>query len=141
MSQQEQPYFECRLQLRWSDQDILGHINNARILTLVEEARVRAILAWTGNNDETVQQRVVRKMTALYERPVHYEPELTARVWVSHIGNTSFTLAHELRQDDQRCVLVESVMVMFDPKAGTAVKISDSQRAALEKVLIREDPA
>lgn len=27
--------------LRWSDQDINGRINNARILTLMEEARIR----------------------------------------------------------------------------------------------------
>ena len=31
------------LQLRWSDEDALGHVNNARIVTLMEEARIR----WT----------------------------------------------------------------------------------------------
>ena len=31
------------IQLRWSDQDLLAHVNNATIMTLVEEARIRAI--------------------------------------------------------------------------------------------------
>ena len=38
--------FEVGLQLRWSDEDRYGHVNNARLLTLAEEARVRALAAW-----------------------------------------------------------------------------------------------
>ena len=31
-----QERFECLMPLRWSDQDLNGHINNARIVTLME---------------------------------------------------------------------------------------------------------
>jgi acyl-CoA thioesterase FadM len=33
--------FEYSPEVRWSDQDMLGHVNNARLITLVEECRVR----------------------------------------------------------------------------------------------------
>ena len=33
--------YEFEMQLRWSDQDALGHVNNARVITLMEEARIR----------------------------------------------------------------------------------------------------
>ena len=34
--------------LRWSDMDAYNHVNNARIFTLLEEARVRAF--WVGED-------------------------------------------------------------------------------------------
>jgi xanthine dehydrogenase iron-sulfur cluster and FAD-binding subunit A len=33
------PVFRRGVQLRWSDQDVFGHVNNARIVTVIEEAR------------------------------------------------------------------------------------------------------
>src|SRR5699024_1295251 len=51
--------FRCELQLRWSDQDLLGHVNNARTVTLAEEARVRADTAWFDDAAK-VGSRVVR---------------------------------------------------------------------------------
>ena len=40
--------FETELQLRWSDQDAYGHVNNGRLVTLAEEARVRALAKAKG---------------------------------------------------------------------------------------------
>lgn len=34
-------FTDITLALRWSDQDANGHLNNARIVTLMEESRVR----------------------------------------------------------------------------------------------------
>lgn len=89
--------FEVGLQLRWSDEDRYGHVNNARLLTLTEEARVRALAAWATTTASPDVQRVVRSMEVQYEAPVVYAgPEVTARVWILRIGRTSFTLRHEL---------------------------------------------
>lgn len=38
-----EPY-ECDLPVRWSDQDVNGHVNNARVVTLLEELRIAAYL-------------------------------------------------------------------------------------------------
>ena len=85
--------FEVGLQLRWSDEDRYGHVNNARLLTLTEEARVRALAAWATTTASPDVQRVVRSMEVQYEAPVVYAgPEVTARVWILRIGRTSFTL-------------------------------------------------
>ena len=57
--------FETEIQVRWSDEDRYGHVNNARLLTLTEEARVRATRAWSGVTPGRDVHRVVRAMESL----------------------------------------------------------------------------
>ena len=125
------------IQMRFGDIDSYGHVNNARLLTLTEEARVRALGAWATTTASGDVQRVVRSMEVQYEAPVVYVgPEVTARVWILRIGRTSFTLRHELWQDGRRCVLCDAVFVQVDPAAGRPVAVSDEERAVFERVLI-----
>lgn len=131
--------FETEIQIRWSDEDRYGHVNNARLLTLTEEARVRATLAWSGATPGRGIHRVVRAMEVQYEAPVFYGPELTARVWITRIGKSSYTLRHELWQDGRRRVLCDAVFVHVDPETGRSVPVTDDERAALERVLIPAD--
>ena len=120
--------WEGPIQLRWSDQDAYGHVNNVRLLTLTEEARVRAAQAWGEEADDGVL-RFVRSMTTEYEAPVQYGPALTARVWVRAIGRTSYTLHHELWQDGRRCLISDAAMVVVDAATTRPVPHSDARRA------------
>lgn len=43
MSQAPPNALEIPIELRWSDQDLLGHVNNAKLMTLAEEARIRSL--------------------------------------------------------------------------------------------------
>ena len=123
------------IQLRWSDQDLLAHVNNATIMTLVEEARIRAMTElqqhseWNGSLD-----MVLRTATTQFLRPVMYEDSVTVNVWISRIGNTSFVLQHELLQDGEICVTVEAVVVLFDAEKQVSRQIPDTLRAVLESV-------
>lgn len=129
--------FDVEIQLRWSDEDRYGHVNNARLLTLAEEARVRALHAWAPVAPSPDVQRVVRSMEVQYEAPVVYAgPAVTARVWIVRIGRTSFTLRHELWQGGRRCVLCDAVFVQVDAGTGRPVAVSEAERAALERALI-----
>lgn len=49
------------LELRWSDQDANHHVNNATIVTLLEEVRVRTL------KDITDGLRVVRTLEVRYD--------------------------------------------------------------------------
>lgn len=126
--------FSCQLQVRWSDQDVNAHVNNSRILTLTEEARVQATRAWTGAVPDA---RVVRAMNVSFDHPIHYGLPLDARVWVSRIGTTSFTFSHLLSQDNVPCVYVEAVVVTVDPTTGRPKPLTDQLRTALEPQLAK----
>lgn len=123
--------FHFEMQLRWSDQDLLGHVNNARIVTLGEEARVRADRAWFEDAAK-VGARVVRTQRIDFDAPLHYGSPLYVSVWVARIGRTSLTLIHDLWQDGRRCALIEAVMVEVDPETGRSVPISATDRNILE---------
>ncbi|WP_248122554.1 acyl-CoA thioesterase [Micrococcus lacusdianchii] len=69
--------FECPVPVRWSDQDANGHVNNARVVTLLEEIRIAAYLAWLDSTPDSGLPRVVRTLTVDFRRAVH-RPGVTA---------------------------------------------------------------
>lgn len=129
MSQAPPNALEIPIELRWSDQDLLGHVNNAKLMTLAEEARIRSL------------ERLRRQLRL--EGPPGYGPAdhanrffaaIKVLVWISRIGNTSYVMQHELIQNGEVCVSVEAVVVMFDSQQQAPMPLPDEVRAALESV-------
>lgn len=135
MSQAPPDALEIPIELRWSDQDLLGHVNNANLMTLAEEARIRSLerlrrqLRLEGPLD-----MVLRTTQTDFLRPVMYEDAIKVLVWISRIGNTSYVMQHELIQNGEVCVSVEAVVVMFDSQQQAPMPLPDEVRAALESV-------
>ncbi len=122
------------LALRWSDQDINGHVNNVQILTLLEEARIRATQLWTATTPgETGPRRIIRAMTADFNREVHYGLETTVWVWIPRIGTSSFVIGHLLVQEAQPCVYLEATMVVVDRETGQPIPHDSAYRYELER--------
>lgn len=121
------------VQLRWSDQDVNGHVNNARILTLLEEARIRVAKQWMdtvpGSNGP---RRVVRALNTSFDREVHYDQEATVWMWIPKIGRTSFVFGHLLSQNDHPCVYMEVTMVVIDAQTGRPKPHDAAYRQILE---------
>jgi acyl-CoA thioester hydrolase len=128
-------YLPIPLELRWSDQDLLGHVNNARVVTLTEEARIRFQVHVEGldavADSEAVGGRVVARQVIDYHRPAHYGIPLEVRVGVLRVGNKSFTLRHQGVQEDRPVFTVDAVMVMIT-QDGSSRPLSDAERAGLE---------
>lgn len=128
-------YLSVPLELRWSDQDLLGHVNNARVVTLAEEARVRFQVHLDGPQaaveSEAVGGRVVARQVIDYHRPAHYGSPLEVRVGVVRLGTSSFTLRHQGVQEGTPVFTVDAVMVMITPQGGSR-PLADAERAGLE---------
>lgn len=137
MSQAPENALEVDIELRWSDQDLMGHVNNARIMTLVEEARIRTMeqLQQQAGADEPFGA-VLRTANTDFLLPVMYPGDAVVRVWVSRIGNTSFVMQHELSQNGQVAATVEAVVVMFSSETQKPTPITDTVRRALETVSV-----
>lgn len=123
--------YTFRLELRWSDQDLYGHVNNARIVTLAEEARVRFGVE-TGPDRTEQEARVVARQTVDYHAPVHYGPELTLKVGVLRVGGSSYTLRQQGHQNGRAVFTVDTVMVALG-EDHRARKLTDSEREHLEE--------
>ncbi|WBB74894.1 thioesterase family protein [Micromonospora sp. WMMD1128] len=128
--------------LRWSDLDAYGHVNNARILTLYEEARVAMMFAggraWgVGSFADGV---VIRRHEVDYLRPVDYAlgrasadaaPTVRIELWVDEIRAGSFAVAYEMYDGDTLAGTARSVLVPFDLSAQRLRRISPEERAFL----------
>ncbi len=122
---------DIELQLRWSDEDALGHVNNARIVTLMEEARLR----WTqprGKSGRFPFGTVVASLKLDYLRPLHYQPTMLIQLSVVRIGTKSFTLRHVGFQDGQRVFDGTTVMVPLAEDKISSRALNDIERAWLE---------
>ena len=113
------------LALRWSDQDANAHVNNATVVTLLEEARVRAAATLTGPVATDSYAHVVRSLEVQYDAELTYTDSIEARVWISRIGNTSYQVAHELIQDGTPCVFATATLVLIDVSARHPIALSD----------------
>ncbi|MGQ1838545.1 thioesterase family protein [Kocuria turfanensis] len=126
------------LPVRWSDQDLNRHVNNARVVTLIEEARLSAVAAWLGEEGvpDPARPRVVVSLSLDYLRPIDHGPELTAHVWVARLGRSSYTVAYELRQYGRAAARARTVLVQTDPTTGRSVPLPEGVRSVLEGLVV-----
>jgi acyl-CoA thioester hydrolase len=113
-------------QLRWSDPDSLGHVNHARALSLIEDARLAMAHRAPGEGALILARLEVDYLRQLYyrvgERPCVF-------TWVTRLGTKSFTVRQELVQDDAVAIRADVVMVMFDFATNTSRAFTDEERA------------
>ena len=116
---------EHPVQLRWSDPDSLGHVNHARALSLLEDARTAML-----GDPEGQFPLILARLEADYLRQLYYRvgERLTVFTSVVRLGGKSFTVRQELVQDDAVAIRAHIVMVTFDFEADTSRPISGAER-------------
>lgn len=126
--------FEYSPEVRWSDQDLLGHVNNARMITLIEECRVRWLHEEKASRI-TGGGMLVAHQSIDYILPVMYGPELKMTVSVAKIGTTSFTVNTRGDQDGRQVFNSDVVLVHLDRETGRPAPIAEDIRGLLERYL------
>lgn len=141
--------------LRWSDLDAYGHVNNARMLSLLEEARIQAF--WV--NDDTSEHAVgattavldaspgantvtlIARQEVEYLAPIPYQRQpLDIELWIGHIGGASLDVCYEVFSPadvEPRVLYTRAVttIVIVDAATERPRRISESERAAWEPYL------
>lgn len=129
--------FEYSLQVRWSDSDRLGHVNNTRFVEYLQEARAHFITECLLAAEGTRGATVVRKLTVDFLRPIFDESgPLLIEVSISRIGRTSFGVLHVVRDvNGAVCAEAEAVMVTFDLDSQSSRLVTDRERAVLAEYM------
>lgn len=143
--------------LRWSDLDAFGHVNNARFLTLYEEARVA--LMFTGASRYGLRSFaegvVISRHEVDYLRPVDYYaaaavpgtgpatalpgadgwpatgPSVRIEMWVEEVRPSRFVIAYELFTEGVLASRARSVCVPYDLAAARPRRLSAAEREFL----------
>ncbi|WP_090789259.1 acyl-CoA thioesterase [Asanoa ishikariensis] len=119
--------------LRWSDMDVYGHVNNARFLTLYEEARVALMFVAARKHGLTSLEEgvVISRHEVDYLRPVDYGDTVRIEMWVEEIRPSRFVIGYELFDDGAVASRARSVCVPYDLTAGRPRRLSAEERAFL----------
>ncbi|GAA3746711.1 YbgC/YbaW family acyl-CoA thioester hydrolase [Spinactinospora alkalitolerans] len=119
--------------IRFADLDPLNHVNNVRMLTYLEDARI-SFLRWDDRADGRSRfgGLVVARHEADYVRPLLLRREpVRVETWVTEVRNASFTLEYEVLDDEQVYLRAKSVLVGFDLEAQRVRRLDDAEREYL----------
>lgn len=130
--------FIHRPQIRWSDQDILGHVNNGRIVTLIEEGRINWLVGMRGRDSISAPKLAVR-LELDYRKPVMYGPELVLELRIARVGNSSFTIRTTGIQEGDVVFEALNVMVTVDPETKRPRPISEKDKDYLRTFMDADD--
>ncbi|WP_432830265.1 acyl-CoA thioesterase [Dactylosporangium sp. CA-092794] len=119
--------------LRWSDLDAYGHVNNARFLTLYEEARVALMFtaAQAAGLSSFENGIVISRHEIDYLRPVDYGDPVRIELWIEEIKASRLIVAYELFDGDALASRARTVCVPYDLEAGRPRRVKDVEREFL----------
>ena len=125
--------------VRWGDIDAFGHVNNAKYLTYIQEARFQwSFYQYAAKNEKpTLVEMVVAKaeidfLVPIYEGGKFYDVNL----WVESIGNSSFVMGYEVVGDNGVVhAKVKSVQVAVSMETKKSRPLTDPEREFLTQYL------
>ena len=133
-------HHELPAQLRWSDVDQFGHVNNNVYFSLYDMCKTRYFIDVAG---EDIFQRitiVVANINANFIAPIYYPDEIVIQTTMEKIGRKSFTLLQRAVNARTREVKCEcrTIMVCYDRKLGCTILMPDDVRQKIAEFEGRE---
>ena len=135
--------------LRWSDLDAYGHVNNAAMLRLLEEARIQAF--WVNDDAEeavggttavldgrpgadTLTLIARQEIEYLAQIPYLRQP-LDVQLWLGRLGGASLEVCYEVRsplgmEPETLFSRASTTIVLVDAATQRPRRINDHERAA-----------
>ncbi len=128
--------FSLPLQIRWSDLDPLGHVNNAVYVTYFEIVRGHFMLHACPGWDWQRDMFLIGNVTVNFLKELKLTHEgATVHIRTSKLGNKSFVLDYAITSQKGGETVVHSTghttQIMFDMKTRTTIELPDWVRAAL----------
>lgn len=122
--------------LRWSDFDRFGHVNNAAFIEIAQEARLAFAEDQFRERGYEIPAVFVRHLEVDYLRAILPDTtKVVVETLVTRLGNTSFTTRQEVKDRTGRvCCVVECVQVTVDLQTATPRSISKVERKVLSRV-------
>lgn len=125
--------------------DAYGHVNNARWLELLEEARWRWLEEAVDLREWDAQGRgiAVLNIDVTYRRPAVRHDVLALAAWMTRLGGKACVCRQQATSRETGEVLLDATItfVLFDLRTGRARAVDDDARAQLGRYLERDYPA
>ncbi len=117
-----------RLQVRFGDLDALGHVNHAKYLTYVEQARTMWARDVLRVDVPEALRFVIATLHCDFLAPLGFADFVDVGWRLTRVGRSSATCKFELTAEGRTVGRGDTVIVWADPKAGRAVPLPDDLR-------------
>lgn len=138
--------FTAALPVRWSDQDNYHHVNHARMITLIEEARIPWLFEEGTPTYTLAAGAVMTDLHVRYRGQVKYaDGPIRVRMWCEKVGGALVVLRHQVRGRETPdsappAVDCTATVAAFDLATQRPRRLSREERGYLREFL-HEDPA
>ena len=128
--------FNTKVHVRWDDLDAFNHVNNAKYLTFVQEARVQ--MFWTDRIKNGLKpifdDMVVARAEVDYLKPIYNGAlDVDVAIWCSKIGRAAFDLRYEISTPDGVCAKIKTVQVAVDLETKKSRSLREDEIALLNE--------
>lgn len=122
--------FTTPIEIRFSDLDAYGHVNNALFFTYLETARIKLFQQHFGAFLDNELMFLVVRAECDYRLPIELNDPLQISVYTDQVRHSSFDFSYRM-YDGAGKVFAEAktVMVCYDPKIKKPVAIPPKIKA------------
>lgn len=126
----------AKIQVRFSDLDIMGHVNNSIYLSYFEYARVHYFKELLGEHWDWTENGVLLVRNEVeYISPIFLNDEPVITIRTEHIGSKSFTMLYRIEVNGKHCTSGKSVLVCYDAKRDVTIEIPTKMKIAISSLL------
>lgn len=122
---------ELRVHVYPTDCDIVGHVNHATFLRMLERARWHALERKMSHREflDSGLFAIVRHVEISYESEALPGDDLVIRTGLASIGNTSFNVQQEVRNTRNDIVCQAKIVYVAVGKDRRPIRVPDDWRA------------
>jgi acyl-CoA thioester hydrolase len=123
------------IEVRYGDLDPQGHLNNAKYLTYIEQARIHYIQhlgLWDGGSFLEIGM-ILADVHLTFRSPIHFGQPVRVGVRVSRLGNKSLNMEYRLEDAStgQELARGSTVSVAYDYQDGKTIPLPETWRKAI----------
>lgn len=126
--------YHASVDVRWSDMDAYQHINHARMVTLLEEARIPWLLVDGRPTQNLREGAVIADLHVRYRGQLcHEDGPLDVFMWVDKIRAVDFVVGYEVRAsgaslDSPAAVVASTQIAAFDIDGQRLRRLTPEER-------------
>ena len=121
--------FWTKIETRWSDLDVIGHLNHTVYLSYMESSRVElyASLGYPGINRDMDESAILASLNIQYISQLSHPSSIDIGNKISRIGNKSYDITSAIFQQNKSELVCSATfhMVAFNYKLNKAIKVPE----------------
>ncbi|KUO06957.1 acyl-CoA thioesterase [Streptomyces sp. DSM 15324] len=121
--------------IRMSDLDPFNHVNNVRLLEMIQDAHVDLFYLQPGHSGEEIRPRMVYVRHELdYTEPLAFQPDpILVRTTITTVRRASFSLTSHITRGSRTYCTCVSTAVAYDEAERCPRRLEEAELAVLRR--------